>query len=236
MEVPFNNKKILAKFDGILNNFHRLCSENDIDFKDYNQKFISHLNINVPGISSKDIESLVSEEYFRRVHLPNWEKHIGFPEIGRVVEIEDVSKRSGEEFFKFHQHAKNELPVEIGTASSALLVYYPKDGLTGWHTNWNANAYQILFTWSETGDGFFRYYDKAKDEVVTIQDKPGWQCRWYYFGRKDEIEDHCWHACYTRCERMTLAFKFSNEGKDSEKDSLAQILRDELVAEISSDE
>ena len=40
----------------------------------------------------------------------------------------------------------------------------------GWHTNYDANAYQVLFTWSETGEGFFEYYDKQKDEIVKIED------------------------------------------------------------------
>jgi len=233
MEVAFNNKKMLAKFNYVLNTYHELCEKHNLDLS-YNSTWISNLNLDHSTMSSDEIQSLISEKSLREDYLPRWKEHIGFPEHGRVVEIQQLGESLCEDFDNFWQYAKYELPPEIGTASSALLVDYPEDGLTGWHTNWNANAYQILFTWSETGEGFFTYYDVPTDKVVVIKDKPGWQCRWYYFGRKDEPEHHCWHACYTKCRRMTLAFKFSNGGKTSWKDSSAQFLRDELVAEIES--
>ena len=75
---------------------------------------------------------------------------------------------------------KYDFASQLGAHTSALLSYYPPGGFVGWHTNYDATAYQVLFTWSD-GNGYFRYYDMAKDEVVTIQDVEGWQCRHYYF-------------------------------------------------------
>ena len=117
----------------------------------------------------------------------------------------------------------------------------------GWHTNWNANAYQVLFTWSETGDGYFRYWDLEKQEMVHVPDVKGWHCRHYYFGHLNEPDKHCWHAAYAGCPRITLAYKFINHlgsagdqktihPVDPEKDVQARMLRDSLIEEVQSEE
>jgi len=233
MEVTIRSPLIQEKLDRVINEFHYLCDKSNVDLTDYNNP---EIECNVGEARGKGVEWFASEEYLRERMLPRWNEHIGYPKTYRIFPVERLAGRREDdpEWMKYWNWGRYELPPEIGTASSALFVHYPVDGLTGWHTNWNANAYQILFTWSETGDGFFRYYDKQKDEVVTVEDKPGWQCRWYYFGRKDEPDHHCWHTCYTRCRRMTLAFKFSNNGLDYDEDAMARMLRDELVNEIES--
>lgn len=232
MEVPIRSKRIQKKLDKVIDLFHDNCHNSNIDIDSYTCPEIRSTD-DIIGKSSKEIEYLASEEFLRENLLPNWEQHIGYPESFRFIGVEKLAEKN-DSFRDYYQWGKYSLPTEIGTTSNALFSHYPADGLTGWHTNWNANAYQILFTWSETGDGFFSYYDKQKDEVVTIEDKPGWQCRWYYFGRKDEPDHHCWHTCYTRCRRMTLAFKFSNRGLHHEADVMARHLRDELVDEITT--
>jgi len=231
MEVPIRNTKLISKFQGIVDKFYSLVEETgvDIESSEYVQQDKER--------TQEELEYVASEQYLREHFLPNWQDHEGYPVEHRGISVGRLSKKFQDvvpEWERFYNYGKFELPPEIGTASSALFQWYPKPGLTGWHTNWNANAYQILFTWSENGDGFFRYYDKLKDEVVTIQDKPGWQCRWYYFGRKDELDHHCWHMCYTNCNRLTLAFKFSNKGLKYDEDATARMLRDELVNEIET--
>ena len=136
----------------------------------------------------------------------------------------------------FMQKVKYDFASELGAHTSALLSYYPPGGFVGWHTNYDANAYQVLFTWSENGDGYFRYYDKHKDEIVTIPDVPGWQCRHFYFGAEHEVDKHCWHAAYAGCQRITLAYKFVNNGSsDNPEDAQARALRDMLIEEIESE-
>jgi hypothetical protein len=137
---------------------------------------------------------------------------------------------------KYQQRVKYDFAAEIGAHTSALLSFYPKGGFVGWHTNWDANAYQVLFTWSKTGDGYFRYLDKKTGEIVTVQDKPGWQCRHYYFGNKHEEDLHCWHSAYAGCERITLAYKFVNGGDvNNPEDAQARALRDMLIEDIESE-
>jgi len=136
----------------------------------------------------------------------------------------------------FQQKVKYDFAKDLGAHTSALLSYYPPGGYVGWHTNWDANAYQILFTWSD-GKGYFRYYDQKKDEIVHLPDVKGWQCRHYYFGSDKEPENLCWHSAYSGGERITLAYKFVNNGvaNGDTKDTQAKLMRDMLIEEIESE-
>ena len=167
-----------------------------------------------------------------REKLIKWEDHEGFPEEYFAQPISHMVKADPEQWTHFRDKVKFDFAYDIGAHSSALLSYYPPGGHVGWHTNWNANAYQILFTYSKDGDGYFRYYDKKKKEIVTIPDQIGWQCRHYYFGRKDEEDHHCWHSAYAGGERLTLAYKFVNKGLYHIQNEQAIKMRDIALEEI----
>jgi hypothetical protein len=145
-------------------------------------------------------------------------------------------RKEPEEWEPFKQKVKFDFAKEIGAHTSALLTYYSPGGYVGWHTNWDANAYQVLFTWSD-GNGYFRYWDNKKNEIVHIPDVKGWQCRHYYFGSHKEPENLCWHSAYAGGERITLAYKFVNSGvaNNDTKDRQAKLMRDMLIEEIESD-
>ena len=66
--------------------------------------------------------------------------------------------------------------------TSALSTLYPPDGFIGWHNNANAAAFNLIFTWSEKGDGWFKYIEPTSKEVITISDVQGWQLKAGYFG------------------------------------------------------
>lgn len=215
MEIEIKNKKFLSRLDGLIEEFYSIRGDSTLpSIKSVESNFESYL-------SRKRLDELMSAP------------HRGDPIDYHATPIGDIRLKDPK-WVNFYNEWRFEVPSEMGMATCALINHYPKEGLTGWHTNWNANAYQILFTWSETGDGYFCYLDKEKDEIVKIQDKPGWQCRWFYFGREDEPEYHCWHGCYTNCERFTLAYKFSNQSKNSKVDLIAQEMRDELITEITT--
>lgn len=99
----------------------------------------------------------------------------------------------------------NDLTTELGLQRSALSMMYPPGGFIGWHNNADAPGYNVIFTYSETGDGWFSYIDPATKEQVTIQDKPGWSLKGTYFG---SYEDDCvvYHCASTNCWRMTLSY------------------------------
>ena len=66
-----------------------------------------------------------------------------------------------------------------------------------------------MFTWSETGDGWFDYWDIEKKERVRVPDVEGWQCKMGYFGSYDQPDRLCWHAASTDCLRITCAYVFA---------------------------
>lgn len=219
-EVVIRNTQLLEKLNSIVDELRSIP-----DYDDRKHHVFSSEKHILNG------EYYCSDEWLNH-KLDNWESHSGFPEEHFAQPLSTKAKIDPDKFLGLHKKGKVDFTSEIGASHSALFNYYAPGGFVGWHTNWNANCYQILFTWSETGDGYFKYYDKAKKEVVTIQDVPGWQCRHYYFGRKDEPDHHCWHSAYAGCDRITLAYKFVNEGINDPMDATARLLRDQLIEDI----
>jgi len=222
-EITIRNKEFLKVLNGFSDELLSKPSYN-------NEKYWTY----------RDLEDIDKGEYFcsrdylneclDRVQL------VGPPDRYFAQPISKMVREEPELWSDFMQKVKYDFASEIGAHTSALLSYYPPKGFVGWHTNFDASAYQILFTWSETGDGYFKYYDKEKDEIVTIQDKPGWQCRHYYFGAGQEEDLHCWHSAYAGCQRITLAYKFVNGGSvNNPEDAQARLMRDMLIEEIEND-
>jgi hypothetical protein len=89
-----------------------------------------------------------------------------------------------------------------------LGVIYPASGYMSWHTNSDDFGHNVLLTWSENGNGFFRYQDPITKEIVTMQDKPGWNCKVGYFGKHTEPDKLFWHCCSTDELRISLAWIF----------------------------
>ena len=223
-EVVIRNKNILDKLNSFVDELFSIEGYND----PYYRMHDGELALTNP-------EYYCSEEWLQH-KLDNWQAHSGYPEEHYSQPMTNMASASKEKFEALKNKIRTDFTTEIGAMHAALTNYYPPGGFVGWHTNWNANCYQILFTWSKSGDGYFKYYDKQKDEIVTIQDKPGWQCRHYYFGRKDEPDHHCWHAAYTNDERVTLAYKFTNNSINDTMDVTARMMRDQLIEDIESEE
>ena len=161
-------------------------------------------------------ENFCKEDYLHEM-IATGVDHAGFPETGYGFQVAQGVRQRPDVFTPLKDWTKNQLPMMFGARSNSLTSYYPPNGFVGWHTNWNASAYQIIITWSENGDGYFSYYDKETDTIITEQDVKGWQARWYRFGRYDEPQHHCWHTAWTNSPRFTLAFKFpyNNVNEDS---------------------
>ena len=89
---------------------------------------------------------------------------------------------------------------------------YPPKGFISWHNNANASAYNLIFTWSETGDGYFKYIDGYTGDEIVIPDKKGWQCKAGYFGAyNEEPEKLVYHTASTDCWRITVSYIFNRE-------------------------
>jgi hypothetical protein len=107
-----------------------------------------------------------------------------------------------------------QLQHQLGAKVCALKMFYPAGGYIPWHTNWDAAGYNIIFTYSAGGSGYWRHVDPAgassvvprSDRLVHIGDKPGWNAKAGYFGRKDELDKITWHCAYAREPRLTLSY------------------------------
>lgn len=222
-EVVIRNKDMLEVLNGFSEEMLSKPSYNDEKYWTYHER--------------KDID--LGSYYTSREYLLDClsrDELVGPPDRYFAQPISKMVREDKEMWGDFMQKVKYDFAAELGAHTSALLSYYPPGGFVGWHTNFDANAYQVLFTWSETGEGFFEYYDKQKDEIIKIEDVPGWQCRHYYFGAGDEPDLHCWHAAYTECQRITLAYKFVNNGSiRNPEDAQARQLRDLLIEDIETE-
>jgi hypothetical protein len=106
------------------------------------------------------------------------------------------------------------LQLALGARFCALKMYYPADGYINWHTNWNVPGYNIIFTYSPSGNGYWRHIDPAGstspkpnlNKLVHIDDVPGWHCKVGYFGKKEEADRVVWHSAYTREPRLTVSY------------------------------
>jgi hypothetical protein len=201
----------------------------DIDLQ--NQEFISILNEykdvllkREPGsdtpLIAKEIpvmhqdetaEKWISDEYMHDV-INMGRGHDGFPKVLKGfsgLKFENEKDTRGK-VIKEASHRLNSNLIEFLSArNNALNACYPPGGFISWHNNANAKGYNIIITYSETGEGWFDYWDIEKKERVRIQDKPGWQAKMTYFGPYDDPENIVYHAAYTDCYRITVAFVFA---------------------------
>lgn len=220
-EVVIRNKEFLDTLNGFKEELFATEGYNDPQYHVYS--------------SAEDRskgEYYCSEDYLKE--CMSREELVGPPDRHFAQPIAKMVRAEPEKWGDYMQRVKYDFAAEIGAHTSALLSYYPAGGFVGWHTNWDACAYQVLFTWS-TGNGYFRYLDKKTGEIVTIQDVEGWQCRHYYFGPKEEPHNHCWHSAYAGDERITLAYKFCGYGENDPRDIQARQMRDLLIEEIENE-
>ena len=133
--------------------------------------------------------------------------HEGFPRGASCYAIKPDHYKSThpEEYAKTWSHLDNKMKTELGLQISVLSSLYPPSGYIGWHNNANASAHNLIFSWSENGDGWFKYVDPKTNEIVTVKDTQGGQLKAGYFGAYGS-GDVVYHAARTNCYRMTLSY------------------------------
>lgn len=227
-DIDITNKEILNSLNEMKEEFFRLENDQGLRFAD---------DANIGQYSSEraktDPEYFLSDEYLQYVK-DKGDKHRGPPEEFNAWPISRLAV-ANPEWNDLMKKVKNELAMEHAASHSSLASYYPPKGFVGWHTNWNNSNYQILFTWSETGDSYFLYKDPKTKVICKIQERPGWQAHLVYFGSKKEPEYVFWHAAYTNCRRFAWALSWDNDYRGSEKDKQAQLLVQMCMEELSDD-
>lgn len=148
-----------------------------------------------------DAKYFTSCEY-RDIIVGMGRDHNGSPDHARSYPLKpEHYKGDDPEYRKDFMEIDSALMCELGINNNALSQLYPPEGFISWHNNANAIGYNLIFTWSETGEGWFKYLDKYGNEIM-IPDKKGWSLKAGYFGNYDDGKV-CYHAAYTKCWRLT---------------------------------
>lgn len=224
--ITIKNQEILA----ILNEFKDLWYS-DIDFFEK--------NTHAQCAELKDVrENYINDEYKQKI-IDQGSSHDGFPEALYGYSLKDtlpsdqradynnesLAEAKSDFYFKKRYLELNEkLSATLGTYYNALCSVYPPGGFISWHNNANASAYNVIFTWSETGDGYWKHIDPETKEEVVVPDVPGWQCKSFYFGAYDDpTGDPVYHMASTDCWRMTISYIFDRENVEWWEDCLEEI-------------
>lgn len=181
-----------------------------------NQELIDLLdeytNLVIPRIDEIELrgetdenEYYTSDEYFETIDK---DAHIGFPE---ECYGNDLIDRNISPFYDQVYDIRERLKRTLVSPTCAVMMYYPTGGYMGWHNNHNAPGYNILLSYTQNGNGFFRYKDPETGANVTMMDKPGWTAKVGYFGEKSEPDKLYWHCARAYEPRLTLGYVIPDE-------------------------
>ena len=164
-------------------------------------------------------EHYTDEEEMRRI-INMGQEHSGSPEnsVCYPIKPDHYKGTHPQEYSKTWNMINSKLTEELGVQHSALSTLYPPQGFIGWHNNTNDSGYNLIFTWSQDGDGWFKYVDPKTQEVVTIKDDKGWNLKAGHFGEYGS-GDVIYHAASTECYRMTLSYVLGHS-EDNWKDCI----------------
>lgn len=218
LEIEIQNKEVL----GLLESFEwfidgKVCDLIVKDEKSFN--------------ANRD--DFISVPYMQKI-IRMGNGHSGFPERVKGYGFNGVGlkfKNASDPLVSEMMQRYNEYIFNFSAAlmlrHNALFTVYPPGGFISWHNNANASAYNFIFTWSENGNGYWQNYDMKSQKIVTINDKPGWQCKAGYFGSYNEDPNKMvYHAASTDCWRMTVAFVL-------DRSEMSKGIQDLIIEELS---
>jgi hypothetical protein len=216
-DVPINNPYV----EEALNNFLWYYENKDLVMKTI--KRIGNTKSRKHFTSKKYLDNLV---FMGR-------DHNGYPEDMCAYELKADKLESNikdnthaAELIKRYSDYNTELCSILCTKNNALTTMYPPNGFIGWHNNANASAYNLIFSWSETGDGHFQYIDGETGEIIIMKDRKGWNCKAGYFGSYNEHESKLvYHSAETDCWRMTISYMFN-------RTEMSANIQEETIQEI----
>ncbi len=146
--------------------------------------------------------------------------HEGFPDqlVGYNFKLSEKAhmmfEKDADPIFKrdMTQHLRelnDKMMNFLSVKHNALAAVYPPGGFISWHNNANAPGFNLIFSYSEDGSGYFDYIHPETKEVVHCQDKPGeWTCKAAYFGHYGEEDKVMYHAASTDDWRVTVSYVF----------------------------
>jgi hypothetical protein len=115
----------------------------------------------------------------------------------KLRSMDFFGETAGGEFFNQH------MLDYLGNPRWYTSCYYPS-GFMGWHEDSCAAGYLIMFSYSESGQGMFKYHDRDSDTVIELPDKPGWVARSGFTGSTSA--NAWWHCVSSECPRWTWIY------------------------------
>ena len=219
LDVEIKNKDILKSLDNYLHFYYNKERYFSTGWKLQGNDFINNREL---WISDEHRDKIVNQGT----------KHLGFPEAGIYYNIVPRKKVNPilppSELIQNYNTFNTELQEKLCTKYNSLCLLYPPGGFISWHNNANAYGYNLVFTWSETGDGYFKYRDPHTEKDVLIQDVKGWQCKAGYFGGYSEPKEKLlYHTASTDCWRITVSYIFTRE-------DMSLGIQEDVIDEINS--
>lgn len=180
---------------------------NEIKYNYIHKYNVTSTNMHIKPPEGSTREDWVGHDFLNRL-IGIGREHDGSPLAANsfALKPEHYDGRHKTDYSLDYLSTDSRLKQYLGLDCCALTQLYPPGGFISWHTNENASAYNLIFTWSENGDGYFEYVDPETKEVVRINDKSGWQCKAGYFGSKYEPDRIVYHAASTDCRRITVSY------------------------------
>lgn len=134
----------------------------------------------------------------------------GYPVCAYGLDMNDMAGFDVDKFYPHITEIDTTIRNFLCAKHSAIKMYYPAGGYIDWHTNANAYGYNVLLTYSHTGEGAFLYQNPKTKEIVELHDKKGWNMK---VGLYDVHEGMpLWHAAWTDCERLTWGYILDDMG------------------------
>lgn len=169
----------------------------------------NHSSLEFAG-KNLDYRDYVSAEALKQQQNKQLEK-FGYPKDARGI---DFNSPESEYDFDIFQNKMVEYDMKfrsfLGAKYCALKMFYPEGGFIDWHTNANAFGYNVLLTYSKTGDGAFFYQHPITKEIVELHDKPGWTMKVGMYDKPGGAP--LWHCAYTNCERLNWGYVMPDNG------------------------
>jgi hypothetical protein len=174
--------------------------------------------------AANDRNDYISDEH-RDYIISMGTSHSGFPESGRFFDMRKASPKHFDiENVEGYTLLDQKMQTTLATRGNALASVYPPGGFISWHNNANAPSYNLIITWSENGDGYWKHVDPHTGETIVVPDKPGWQCKAFYFGAyADDPENLVYHMASTDCWRITCSYIFDRVNKQFWEDIIEEI-------------
>ncbi len=148
----------------------------------------------------------VSDEYLKKA-LELKLKDYGFPRAANGFGMGKTGPEDNWKDFIPYQVKISSIGKFLGSPYNALTMLYPNDGYIGWHHNGNASGYNILLTYSQDGNGCFKYYRQKTKEIIELPDIKGWSAKvGYYPNDRTETEKVYWHSAKTEKARISIAW------------------------------